>query len=384
LILLLVNKSRPTVGSFFGRCLGLLLLMAGPCAAQGLAATVRDASDGEGASWQVSMQSSQYSDVLPLRYFGQRDWAQHVQPHRGRNLVQVEQSLVLTRAAKDSNQQWSLVARQMGRVVLDEPSARRIAQMGSGVDASQDWQWMPQIAYKAFSGYGLDWQYLALADEGFYAEGGAQALVLSRLSGRALGGEVDYSAVDGRYGFAVQSVQNSSQLRFPFQKPFDAQGQAWLLQGRWGWRSGALHVHAGVRDVGLLQWRGLPQQVLNLNSSTRTRDADGYILYRPLVQGQNSQTDVRWHAPWRGDVQLAWRASTTQTWSMPWQYVPGFGWLPALRWQEDGAGLKWALTWRQHQRDVLGQWSWGAWGFSLALGHTSASQQWGISYAFVH
>lgn len=333
------------------------------------------------ARWQVSLVSERLSDPLPLQYFGQPDWAAHVQPRSGRNLVQVNQSLSMTRVSAAGTQQWSWVARQLGRIVLDEDTARRMAQIATGQDAAQNWHGQHWLTYKSFSGQGIDWKYQSAVSEGFYADGGVQVLVLRSLSARSLDGEVNFNTADGRYAFNVQTGQSGNKLSYPFQKPFDAQGQALLLQGRLGWRAGPWHVSGGVRDAGWLRWQGLPHQALSLNSQTQTRDANGYIVWQPLVQGQNSQTDVRWGAPWTGDMQLGWRASAQQSWSLPWQYVPQVGWLPALRWQGDGAPVRWAVTWRQHQRDVTGQVGWGPWRVALALGNTSHSQQLELAYA---
>ncbi len=402
-----LQKSRPAVGSFFAGCgSALALVSACTCAeswAQEVGGTLsefeslscqgctdavfgaNDAGQRKGGlpEWRVELRSARYSDPLPLRYFGQADWAQRVQARPGLNLVQFDQSMSLQRVVNGSGHQWSLVLRQLGRVILDDTTALRIQQIDSGAEAAQDWQWHPQLTYRGLAGYGLGWAYRPNQHEGMYFEGGTQVLTVSSLSARDFSGAVDFNATSQRYAFNVQSTQSANRLVFPFQKPHDSAGLALLLNARVGWRSNPWHFSVGMRDAGWLRWQGLPSQFLNYNTQTQVRDANGHILYRPLVQGQNTQSDVRWSAPWTGELEASVNLTPHVSLSMPWEYVPRFGWLPAMRWQDHVGALKWSITWRQHQKDVQTQWHWGAWSLTFAAGRIRNSQDLALSCAFV-
>ena len=404
---MVLQKSRPAVGSFFSAC-GSALALVSACICTGSWALdaaapspesesrlcqgcprselgSHDAGQRENAllAWRVELHSERYSDPLPLRHLGQADWAEHVQARSGRNLVQVNQSLALRRVDATSRHQWSLLARQLGRIVMDETTAVRIGQIANGTESTQDWHWRPQLTYQGFAGYGLGWAYLTPQQEGVYFDVGSQLLTVTRLSARNFSGTVDFNASSQRYAFNVQSSRGDSRLAFPFQKPYAETGLALLLNGRVGWRSALWSFNVGVRDAGWLQWQGLPQQDLNYNTQNKVRDANGYILYRPLVQGQNSQNAARWRAPWTGELQAAVNIAPQTSLSLPWEYVPALGWLPAMRWQDQAGALQWSATWRQHQKDVLTQWHWGPWSLTWAAGRIRHSQDLGLSYALV-
>jgi hypothetical protein len=307
-----------------------------------------------------------------------------VQARSGRNLVQVNQFLALRRVDATSRHQWSVLYRQLGRVVMDETTAVRIRQIAIGTETAQDWRWHPQLSYQGFAGYGMGWAYQAPVHEGAYVEGGTQVLSVNSLSARDVNGTVDFDAGLQRYSLNVQSVQSANRLDFPFQKTYDSAGLALFLNGRVGWRSGLWHLSVGVRDAGWLQWQGLPRQVLNYNTQNQVRDANNYVVFKPLVQGQNSQNASRWRAPWTGELQVSVNMTPQASLSLPWEYVPEFGWLPAMRWQAQAGALQWSATWRRHQKDVHTQWHWGPWSLTWAAGRIRHSQDLALSYAFVY
>ena len=83
---------------------------------------------------------------------------------------------------------------------------------------------------------------------------------------------------------------------------------------------------------------GLPQQDAVLSTDTRTVDADGFVVYKPLVQGRFSQTNLRRTVAGivRVEGQFVMNAATSGTLAA--ERVAGFGWLPQLgvrhRWGE--------------------------------------------------
>jgi hypothetical protein len=273
--------------------------------------------------------------------------------------------------------------RQMGRLVASEDTVRRMGQIDRGEHAPESWNWRPDLLLKGFSGEGLDWTYRSFSGAGWSWEGGLQWLRLSRLYGRELTGTVSYDAADQSYGFQAQSLQVGSNLKLPFQKPVETLGQALLVHGHIHWRSESFGLSAGLRDWGQLRWAGLPQQVLRLNSSTSERDENGFIVYKPSIQGQNSQPVIRWRAPYTLDVAAHWRLGSAGQFSLQGERVPDFGWLPSLRWSRSLGSLDGALQWRMHQRDLLMQAQWHGWSVALSsqnFRRKAHSQVWTLAY----
>lgn len=382
MILSQIKKSPPFLGgSFFcfRICIFLLLWVV---INNGFAQSLEEPSpDDRKVSWQLHLHAERFSDPLDLKYFGTPDWAKHVHARNGRNAVMVEHALEMTRSVSGSPHQWSILARQLGRLSLNEDSARRIAQIVGVMDEEKEWQAYADVDHKAFSGAGFGWKFVAPDDlNGFYIEGGVQALLLKSLTVRQVQGLVDFNSVNQRYAFNMENFHSGSNLDFPFQKPYSSSGYGLLFQGGVGWRSANWQLKANLRDVGLLHWSDIPHQTLILNTDNQKKDANGFIVYKPLVNGQNSQSSVRWQAPWTGSIDLMYKISNQQKISLPWQYIPKIGLLPALRWQDQTRTIRWALTGRAYQRDLVTQLQWQNWQLAFSLGQFERSQLFSLAY----
>lgn len=333
--------------------------------------------------WQISVNSSLHSDALQLRWFGKDNWADQVQPRKGVNLVQVDQSISISVGAADEGHQLAWTRRQLARLVMSEDTVRRMSQIDRGEFTTEDWRWAPELSLRGFYGEGLDWTYRSPGRSGWAWHGGAQLLGLKRLYGRELQGAVSYIARDQTYSFDAQSTQADSALKLPFQRPSGTDGQALLLKGRLAWQSPVMSLSAGVRDWGWVRWSGVPQQQLSLNSATTQKDANGFVIYKPLIQGQNSQSNLRWRTPWTLDVAAAWNVNTGQQLALLGEGVPNFGWLPSLRWSDTTNPFHWSLQWRRHQGDVLAQAQWLGWNVVTSTENfrrNARSQVWAVSY----
>lgn len=333
--------------------------------------------------WRLQLRSDLHSDALALRYFGQKNWSDNAQPRSGMNLVQIDQSVSFLVGGSDQGHQLGWTRRQMARLVASEDTVRRMGQIDRGEHAPESWSWRPDLLLKGFSGEGLSWTYRSPPSIGWSWEGGLQWLRLSRLYGRELTGAVSYDAVDQSYGFQAQSSQVGSNLKLPFQKPVDTLGQAMLFHGQIQWRSESFGLSAGLRDWGQLRWAGLPQQILHLNSDTSKRDENGFVVYKPSIQGQNSQPVIRWRAPYTLDMGASWRLGSAGQFSLQGERVPDFGWLPSLGWRRSFGPLSGALHWRTHQRDLLAQGQWKGWSVALSsqnFRRNTHSQVWILAY----
>lgn len=333
---------------------------------------------------EVQLRSELHSDPLPLRYFGQSKWAEHLTPRPGINLVQIDQSAEVLLASDKHERSVSLIARQFGRLVVSEETVRRLGEVARKDQSVQDWSLSPQMALKGFSGIGLDWQQSHPIASGWQWRWGAQGLLLRSLYARDLQGELNYQAANQTYAFDASSTEKNSSLKYPFQKSYDSSGQALLFQTHLRWVSGHMGLDAGIKDLGWLRWKQLPEQVLSLNSNVNDLDANGYLLYKPLLQGQNRQATVVWKAPWTAQINAHWSFTPDHQLSLPWQYIPNFGWLPAYRWTDTSQPLTWAVEWRQHDRNLVIQTQWQNWAVDFGLNNMASdshSQVWRLSYS---
>lgn len=333
-------------------------------------------------SYKLDVRSDQHSDPLPLRYFGQSDWVKHLQPRAGLNLVRLDQSIEIGLLSEESYG-LAIIARNKGRLIATEETLNRAGELARDQSGVQDWRLTPKLSLTGFSGLGLAWQKSHALAEHLRLRWGAQGLLLKQLYSRDLAGLLDYQSSSQSYIFDITSFEKNSRLKTPFQSPFDSSGQGLLFQADLQWTFDTVRLEMGVSDVGWLRWQLLPEQLLNLNSNTSSRDANGYLLYKPLVQGQNYQRTVLWTAPWTGKIQASWYATPSQVVSLPWTYIPGFGWLPAYRWTHLGWPIVWSLEWRQHDRNLLFESRWNQWTFGWGLNNSrseSRSQAWHITY----
>ena len=334
----------------------LALLPAGMAGAgEWLAASEAPMADG---AWRFSARSDQHSDALPLAALGDDDWSR-LTPRPGRNLAYLDEELRLQR--RSGAWTFGLLARQYATVVASRESLELAAMIDAGQRPAADAQWQADVEFRGFSGTGAvavrEW---SLASAWTLALS-AQALVLGRWRQRSIGGPVQYDAAADTYAFALQSVEHDNRLDFPFQQPFAARGAGLLLGAELTWHEGAWSARAALIDGGWLHWRGMPQQQATLDTAAQGLDPDGFLLYLPLVQGSNSQAGLTRWQPWRGRFALDralghghWLGVTVDT-------VPGFGALPALRWQQDLGATRLGLGWRLHERRATLALAWRGW-----------------------
>ncbi|MDP3083664.1 MAG: hypothetical protein Q8N44_08235 [Rubrivivax sp.] len=347
------RKSPARPGSFSSAA-RVLLLACGIQAAPALAA------DGDG--WQLSLRSSHHSDASALARSSDlhgRDLA----PRSGRNLAYIDDEARLTR---DSGAwHWSLLARSRATLVAshDALDLYRHLDSGSALTGARDWATRARL--RGFSGNGLAVGRGHEMGGGWAASWELQSLVLSRWRERRVDGAVSADAVSGRYAFALHSSQADNRLAFPFQTASASSGSALLAGAKLTWQGGPWHVDAALHDAGWLRWRGQPRQDAVLDSATAAVDADGFLIYRPLIQGQNRQDTRLRAAPWWTTLDARGRIGAG-TLRIGADVLPGFGALPWLGWQQDFGSAEGALLWRAHERRLTLQWRWR--GLALSAG----------------
>lgn len=372
-------------------------------AAQPAAVTAQTAAAAQAAGGGVvfSLRSEHHSDALALAGMGHDDWAAVV-PRAGRNLALIDDEARLGwQFGHGALQGWRVaaVARSQATLVATEQALTLAAQVARGQRPATDTDWQTDVQLRGFTGAGLALGRGHALDVGlpgrWQAQWEVQALALGRWRERSIRGPVHFNAAQQRYGFALQSDEYDNRLALPFQATPAAHGAGLLGSASLAWTGERAWAQAALRDGGWLQWRALPRQQAVLDTATQTVDGDGFLVYQPLVQGQNSQaTRRRWQtlrSRWAGGLLLA----DGQRAGVQLDYLPGWGGLPTLTWQRPapaavaGAGrwdlrsIGWGAEWHLHERRLTLSLDWQ--GLSLRagldrLGSAARSREWALTW----
>lgn len=335
----------------------------------------------ESSPWQLSLRYDHHSDGLALDQMGTRDWAKSLRPRQGLNLSYVEDELRLDKQQGP----WSLalLARSSASLVAS-PDAMELASLISrGEHPAGNTQWDNEVLLRGFNGVGLEVGRSHRLAARWSARWTAQGLLLTRWRERQLNGPASYAADSGSYQFDLQSRELDNKRRFPFQQDFAAQGAGLLLGAELGWQGEQAFAALAVRDGGWLHWRDVPQQQMQLNSVTQAVDADGFLIYRPLIQGQNSQQGRTRRQPWRPQIRTGWKLENQAQISASVEHLPDFGLLPALQWSQRDGELEWGLEWRFHERRATLSMGWQNWRLRVgtdSLDSQARSRELGLTY----
>ena len=326
----------PAIGR--GVAFALACLISGSTAAQDVAAT----------DWRLSLHSDRHADALTLAQLGTDDPVALLRPRSGRNIAYVDDELRLTR--RDGAWSWSLLARQSASLATDGQTLQLIEQVEGLGDTARDRRWQTHVRYEQFSGGGLELGRRFVPAAGWQIGVATQLLQLQHWRERWLAGPVQFDAASGTYSFDLQSHQADDRKRFPFQQGFAGRGSAFLLHGELAWEGGPWQLAARVRDLGWLHWSGLPQQDLALNTDTQSVDADGFVIYQPLVQGRNSQRGLTRSMSGRWRASARWGMDEDRGLEVALVTQRSFGILPAITWAQRVGGVDMRIGWQLHEK----------------------------------
>ncbi len=331
--------------------------------------------------WQLQVHSSRHSDAVRLADFDRDAW-EAVAPRRGRNLTTVDDAVRLS--LRQGAWTWALVGRSQATLVAGEQALRLAADVDAGRRPAADVAVQIDVRLRGFSGVGLALGRGHALGGGWRADWEGQVLSLSRWLERRFIGPVQYRAATGTYEFALQSSELDNRLDFPFRSDFGSRGAGLLLAAGLVWDGDAAWARAELRDGGWLRWRGVPQQDATLNTATQAVDADGFLIYQPLIEGRNTQAGRQRHLPWRATLAAGLRQGG-QRWGVEAAHVPDFGWLPALSWETGAAGASTlGVRWQLHERRLVLSAGWR--GFNVRagadrLGAGARSRELALGYA---
>lgn len=332
---------------------------------------------------EFKITSDVHSDPLPVKYLGNSNWMKFLEARPGTNLIRLDKSVEIQLTSPDKLVSLGLISRSLGRLLISEESVRHLGSVSNRLTQSKDLLVDAQLNMQGFSGTGVQWQKKYSISPQMHWQVGGQGLLLTSLSSRDFSGQMGYQQSDQSYRFELVGEEKNNALRLPYQDVANKFGHGLLFKAHLVWQSNQAGLELGVRDLGILRWQGMPQRVLKLNTNVTERDSNGYLLYRPLLTGQNSQSSVLMKSPWVAEVTPRWSPSQGQYFSMPLQYIPNFGWLKAYRWADSLGSIPWAIEWREHDQNLVFQGQWNRWvadfGFSN-FNSNSRSQLFKVSY----
>lgn len=341
-------------------------------------------SGADGPLWQVLLHSDRHNDAVRLAMPGDES-RRRLTPRSGLNLAYHDDEARLFR--RQGGWTWSLLARNHATLVAGQQALALAALIADRRQPAADTQWQVDVHLRAFAGAGLAIGNTRALAPGWSMHWEAQALTLSRWRARDLAGPVQYKAATGQYQLDLQSQEVDNRLSFPFRQGFASRGAGLLLAGGLEWEGGGTWARAQLRDGGWLRWRGMPQQQAALNTATEALDADGFLIYKPLVVGRTVQAAVQQWMPWRGQIAGGATLAGGHRVGLQLDSLPGFGVLPALQWQRPALapdGLALGAEWRVHERRLTVSATWQ--GVSLRmgadrLGPAALSRELGMAYS---
>jgi hypothetical protein len=312
----------------------------------------------QAAQWELSAASDRHSDFSSIDDL-RDDNAAGYRARFGRNLAYVQDEVRLQR--RDGAWNVALVGRSSATLVGNRDAIDAVRHSrGIGRDATGR-HFDVHARLRGFAGAGLE---LGRAFELAPAWRGTlhvQGLVLTRWREREVRGVADFAGATSTYTFDLHSTEVNDRLKFPFQRSQGAQGAGLLFGGDISWSRGDWQAHAGLRDVGVLYWRGVPQQEFTLSTSTRAVDAEGFVVFRPLLQGRNAQGGLSRSAPWQANLGTSWQATASGALELQARWFRGFGALPSAGWRQRWGELEAGATWQVHQRRLVLDARWGGW-----------------------
>ncbi|AKJ30547.1 hypothetical protein [Caldimonas brevitalea] len=344
-----------------------------------LGSAVAQTAPPPAAPWQLQLRTDRHSDFLTLKQLDD-EAIEHLHARSGRNLAYIDDEVRMSHARGPWT--WSLLARSTATLVVNR-DAIELVRHATTDPSESDRQWQVDARLRGFTGGGLEVRRSMVLGERWQASVSAQALTIARWRDRSIQGQVQFDAQADRYEVDVRSTETYDGLEFPFQQDFASRGAGLLFGAELVWQAQPFTVALSARDAGWLRWNGIPKQEMVLSTSTEGRDADGFVIYRPLIQGQNSQTrrTERWPVRWA--LKGRWQATPHGALGVSVDTLPGFGLLPGVSWRQNFGALETGLGWRFHERRAVASLAWKGLQLQFGadrLGSDASSRMVGLSY----
>ena len=235
------------------------------------------------------------SDAIPVRNF-ESDWSSGYSPKQGRNLFILRNRAEL--GMEKDGWQIGMEYRQQGSVDASHDTVEFYHLYKQRERPAQVRDFNVNGQFNSWSAAGLRVAHtFSLPGMRLNANADAPLLMLSgtyyaepRMRDMALQGQVNYQSNDV-YSVKAQSQESNTRYQYPFM-PDVAQtgsGASVSLALQWPF-SEQLSAYVALNDLwSRMHWSNLPAVRKQLNSDVTSYDQDGYVNYRPLLTGQNSQ-----------------------------------------------------------------------------------------------
>ncbi len=288
------------------------------CANEGVAPSLRLA----GA--YVDMRAQALSNGLPVMDI-EGDW-QRGYRRRGNGSTQRAYQAVQAEAGVRLSVPWPMVkgAWGIGWLVRSEAFARA---SGDAAEVVQFYQarrdppgaatFQPRANVMLWRGQGLavhtPWLSAGLGEW----QATMQWLSLQRLRRVGADGEVIYDG-QGGYEHQLALLDDDSSAKGPFTAAPARRGAGHSLSLAWRWtpaQDWSLRIEA--RDVvSRLRWEGVNTAQASLTSRVASRTPEGYLDYKPALQGAYARKTVRWRIPATVQAEVAWQGGGAGEWRL--------------------------------------------------------------------
>jgi hypothetical protein len=315
----------------------------------------------------VSVSSERFSDPLPLNDL----MANRLAGLKARH----GQSLIYLRDEARLSVQWAhasmgLVARQSATLTASRGAVQLVQDVTADGPPAQSYEAQVDMRVKGFAGYGvtLGWQD-QWATSGLRWQVELQSLQLRRVLVRDITGWANFDAASSSYTTQLQSEQYNDHHRYPFQSDWGRQGWGLLGSAAVQWQATpSWQLQASVEDLGRLRWDRLPRETETLSTQVQQTDADGNLVYSPLLNGRNSNAAFSQRATASYKLGALWAWQPGREVELQWRRMDGVrSALPysGLRLQGD-AGWQLQAGWLWFERAAVLGFKSGPWQLQLA------------------
>ena len=249
--------------------------------------------DAPGWTLRAEAANFEVADATPVRALSD-DWARY-HPRGGRNAALQSARIELVAA----HARWEVAAALRSDILIEGSRGafdlvhaykqRQTPADGSAfaVDAQE------QGVVSAGLRGARTWVLRPGSDNGLQATAALTLLSVRRVQVTDVRGEVQYSTAAG-YAFDAHTLQQDSRKPFGGFGTSGTTGNGYTLDAGLLWQASPdTFVNLSAGDVlSRLRIRNVAMQQTTLSSSTSSLDGNGFLAYKPLVNGRNSASDV--------------------------------------------------------------------------------------------
>lgn len=287
---------------------GCLLALCEAASAEGLLAVVNPATralPSENLAATFSGQFFEANDYTSMRHFSD-DWRGAYTPREGKNLgISFARADVSAREAS-----WSVGYFYRQDILLesnkDMTDIVHANKTGAPVPVGRNYG--INLAMNGFEAQGvrLDKAFTWQTQRAWNATVGVGASLLKGQRTRMGQAHGNALSIATGYTYDLNMTDTDSQKTYPFMPSGEVSSTGYALDLGLclQWQNGN-RFDLAINDLaGEIRWRNLPLTTMDANSSTATRDPQGYILFNPTVSGQNSRVDMTQRLDTKGSIQF--------------------------------------------------------------------------------